>query len=127
MAAAEKGRRQAGVRRRTLPRMQCTAVLTTCRRPRLRAWLGALAVALLFVAQAFASVHKLDSAAHANGDPCAICVSVASLGAGAAAHAPQLDLERVRPLLTRAVSPVVVSPARIRPAARGPPVAVLTF
>jgi hypothetical protein len=107
--------------------MHSANVLQIYRRPKLRAWLGVVAVLLLLVAQTFATTHRLDSAAHANGDPCAICVSVASLGAGATAQVVEFGVELVRPLLAVVERPVFVSPARIRPSARGPPVASLTF
>jgi hypothetical protein len=107
--------------------MQSAEILATCRKPMLRAWLGAVAVLLLLVAQAFATAHRLDSAAHANGDPCAICVSVASLGTGAAAHVVEFSIDIARPALVAAERPVLVSTSRIRPSARGPPIASLTF
>jgi hypothetical protein len=105
--------------------MQPAAILPTCRRPKLRAWFGAVAVLLLLVAQAFATTHRLDSAAHANGDPCAICVSAASLGSGAAAQVIEFTFDFARPIFVAVERPALVSKARIRPSARGPPVASL--
>jgi CHASE2 domain-containing sensor protein len=107
--------------------MHCADVLPMCRRPKLRAWLGAVAVLLLLAAQTFAIAHQLDRAAHTNGDSCAICVSAASLGASATAHAIEIGIEFVPPLLAAVEQAVFVASARVRPSARGPPAPVLTY
>lgn len=107
--------------------MQAGNLLATCRTPKLRGWLGVAAVLLLLVAQAFTTTHRLDSAAHANGDPCAICVSAANLGGAAPAHVVEIGVDIARPLLVVVERAGFVSATRIRATARGPPAASLTF
>jgi hypothetical protein len=84
-------------------------------------------VALLLVAEAFAATHQLDSAAHANGEPCNICLSVASLGAGAVAHGVELGIDFSRPTFVAFDGSILVSSVPTRRSARGPPVASLKF
>jgi hypothetical protein len=65
------------------------------RRPEPRSTLlGAALVFVLVAAEVFAVVHPLDLAAHATDEPCAICVSVASLGSANVAPAADLPILR---------------------------------
>jgi hypothetical protein len=81
-----------------------------------------LAVFLL-VAEAFAVSHPLDFAAHADGEPCKICLGVASFGHGDVAQTADVvgvsmtfELDSLEP-----VAPGFTAP--VRQSARGPPVA----
>jgi hypothetical protein len=83
--------------------------------------LSAVLVALLLAAEAFAVVHPLDADEHASGDPCKICLSVASFGGAAPTHAAAAVIERVRAALPVATLVVLEFVARTRQVARGPP------
>lgn len=75
-----------------------------------------------FVAiETFTVVHPLDLAAHANGEPCKICVSAASLGDAVVADAPIFALEPVSVDVVVATGVPFRSAAPIRQTARGPP------
>jgi hypothetical protein len=78
-------------------------------------------VGLLIVAEAFAATHQLDSAAHSNGEPCNICVSVASLGAGAVAQVVEFGVDLSHPTFVAVDGSVLVSSVPTRRSARGPP------
>jgi hypothetical protein len=82
----------------------------------------ALALVLL-VAETFAVVHPLDLAAHSNGEPCKICVSVASVGAAAVAQPLVFEVDVALPVLVAEPSQVPVALQRVQPTARGPPIA----
>jgi hypothetical protein len=76
---------------------------------------------LLLLAAAFAVTHQLDSAAHANGQPCTVCLSTATLGAGAApAHIP-FTFDVATATFVASVVAVVISAVPTRRYARGPP------
>ena len=84
------------------------------------------ALVLLFVlvaAEALTTVHSLDLDAHAGGDACKICISVAGLDTGVPATVTLVDLPRAQ-------TPVGVALDRLSPllragraSARGPPLA----
>jgi hypothetical protein len=61
--------------------------------------LSAVITCVLLAAEAFAVVHPLDLAAHATGEPCAICVSVASLGSANVAPATNIAIVRAASFL----------------------------
>ena len=50
-----------------------------------KTWLGAALAVWLLLAESFAVTHPFDQAAHTDGQPCAVCLGLADLGAGAAA------------------------------------------
>jgi hypothetical protein len=101
--------------------------LRAFRQHALRTWLGAMLVALLLVAEVFAATHQLDSAAHTNGEPCNICLSVASLGAGAVVHVAELGVDLSRPTFVAVDGSILVSNVPTRRSARAPPAASLKF
>jgi hypothetical protein len=84
---------------------------------------SATVVALLLVAEAVALTHPLDFDAHAAGEPCKICISVAGLGSAAVAQdAPVcLDSAAVAPLAD-GLSPIPYTRLATH-TARGPPLA----
>ena len=103
--------------------MKSPTLLRTCRRPTVRSWLGAVLVALLLVAEVFAVSHPLDLAAHANGEPCNVCLSLASFGSGAVAHAAELGVDTTLPTFVAVGDePFLLSAVPARQLARGPPV-----
>lgn len=91
-----------------------------------RAWLGALAVTLL-LAESLALTHPLDSAAHTNGQPCSICLSVATVGAGAVSTQTPIHLDAATPTLVAVVAAALVSHPVQRRFARGPPAVSFAF
>ncbi len=95
--------------------------LQSCRNARLNTWLGAALVVWLLLAESLAVTHPFDLAAHADGQPCAICLSVADLGAGAAAADLAFVIEAGAPLIVVAVVLVLWSSVPVRRYARGPP------
>lgn len=97
------------------------AVLRECRRPTFRTWVGAALVAFLLLAESLAVTHPLDFAAHDNGQPCAVCVSVTHLGHGAVSTPVQFAFETPSPVVVASVAAHFVSIAPTRRYARGPP------
>ena len=97
------------------------AVLRECRRPAFKSWVGAALVAFLLLTQALAVTHPLDFAAHDNGQPCAVCVSVTHLGHGAASTPVVFALETAAPPFIPSVAVAFVSIVPSRRYARGPP------
>jgi hypothetical protein len=98
-----------------------TARLRLARSAALRSWLVAAFLWALFAVETFAVVHPLDLDAHANGEPCKICVSAASLGSAVVADVPVLQLERSSADLAAATELPFRSAAPVRQTARGPP------
>lgn len=86
-----------------------------------KTWLGAALVVCLLLAESFAVTHPLDRAAHPDGQPCAACVSIASLGAGAVAAETVLALDAAAPPIVETVALVPVANVPVRRYARGPP------
>jgi hypothetical protein len=83
------------------------------------------AVALLCAlvcAEALSVVHSLDFDAHANGEPCKICISVAGVGAGAPHRAVLPEAPRAGEPGSWAPAAFVDSRRAERRSARGPPV-----
>src|SRR5690606_41755824 len=73
------------------------------------------------VAEAISLVHPLDIDEHSNGEACAVCISVAGLGAGAPSRTPPPETPRVAVQGNFSIV-LSVDPRRVdRPAARGPP------
>jgi hypothetical protein len=76
----------------------------------------------LLLAESFAVTHPFDQAAHAEGQPCTVCLGLADLGAGAAAADVGFALvEAAAPLLVAVVAVFLLSNVPIRRYARGPP------
>jgi hypothetical protein len=81
-------------------------------------------VALLLVAEILAVGHPLDSAAHANGEPCNVCASLAGFSNAAVADAVELGIDTTVPVLVASgEEAIVVAAAPVRSFARGPPIA----
>lgn len=101
--------------------MQQRSVMQRYRGAAWKTWLGAALAVWLLLAESFAVVHPLDQAAHSDGQPCAVCLSVANLGAGAAPAVVTLVLDAAAPLLAVVVTCSFFSAAPVRRYARGPP------
>jgi hypothetical protein len=101
--------------------MQRQSLMRRCRSATRKTWLGAALVALLLLAESFAVTHPVDRAAHTDGQPCAVCLSVADLGAGAVSANIEFVLELFAPLAALAVVLVLLSSVPPRRYARGPP------
>ncbi|HJR71308.1 MAG TPA: hypothetical protein VKA43_14795 [Gammaproteobacteria bacterium] len=97
------------------------------RRPTVQTWVGALLVAALVLAEALAVSHELDAAAHANGQPCTVCLGTASLAAGAVTTPLHFDVVVATPLAVVAVAVISFSLVPTRRYARGPPAVSFTF
>ena len=107
--------------------MDRVALLRECRRPTFKSWVGAALVVLLLLGESFAVTHPFDSAAHTNGQPCAVCVSVAHLGHGAVSASVPLALEVATPVFVATVVAVFVAIVPARRYARGPPLVSFAF
>jgi VIT1/CCC1 family predicted Fe2+/Mn2+ transporter len=107
--------------------MQRSSMLQRCRRATWKTWLGAALTVWLLLAESFAIAHQYDSAAHANGQDCAICVGAASFGAATPATPLVFALEALAAAFVAAVVIVFVSAAPVRRYARGPPAVSFTF
>jgi len=82
---------------------------------------AALTLIAFLVAEAISLVHPLDIDEHSNGEACAVCISVAGLGAGAPSRTPPPETPRVAVQGNFSIV-LSVDPRRVdRPAARGPP------
>jgi len=97
------------------------SLMRRCRSATWRTWLGAALVVWLLLAESLAVTHPLDRDAHADGQPCAICLSVAHLGAGAVAADVAFVIEAAAPLIVVAVVLHLLSCVPLRRYARGPP------
>jgi hypothetical protein len=87
----------------------------------LRSWLAAGFLCALVAVETFAVVHPLDLAAHANGEPCKICVGAAALDHAVAADTPLPSLEPVSAPVVGAIGLAFRSTAPVRRTARAPP------
>jgi hypothetical protein len=87
-----------------------------------KTWLGAALAVWLLLAESFAIAHELDAAAHDNGQACAVCVSAASFGAGAAAVPFHFEAVVTAATVVVAVLLAFSSVTPGRRYARGPPV-----
>ena len=101
--------------------MQRRSLMRRCRSATWKTWLGAALAVWLLLAESFAVTHPFDLAAHADGQPCAVCLGIADLGAGAAAPDVGFVLETSAPLTVVAVVLVLFSSVPLRRYARGPP------
>ena len=90
-------------------------------------WLGAALAVALLLAESFALTHELDPAAHANGEICTVCVSAASFGAADVGTAVHIEPAIAASFFVAAAGIVLLSVARTRRYARGPPSVSFTF
>ena len=107
--------------------MPQASVLQRCRNATWKAWLWVALAAWLLLAESFAIAHEYDSAAHPNGQTCAVCVSAASLGAGDVAVPTHFEPAIATSFVVAAAVVVVSSVVPTRRYARGPPVVSFTF
>jgi hypothetical protein len=107
--------------------MQWSSIMQRCRRATWKTWLGAVLTVWLLLAESFAIAHQYDSAAHANGQNCAICVGAASFDAAAPATPLVFAPQVAAAALVAAIFLVFVSAAPARRYARGPPAVSFTF
>jgi len=101
--------------------MNPSAWLRKCRRPTFKSWVGAALVALLLLAESFAVTHPLDSAAHSNEQPCAVCLSISHLGHGSVSASVPITFDATTPAFVASVVAVFVAIVPARRYARGPP------
>ena len=101
--------------------MQRRSLMRRYRNATWKTWLGAALALWLLLAESFAVAHPFDQAAHADGQPCAVCLSVANLGAGAVGAEVGFALDVAAPLVVAAVVLVLFSAVPVRRYARGPP------
>ena len=106
--------------------MQRRSLMRRCRSATWKTWLGAALAVWLLLAESFAVTHPFDQAAHADGQPCAVCSASAIFGAGAAAADVGFALVDARRRCVVAVVVVfLLSSVPARRYARGPPVRFL--
>lgn len=104
-----------------------TSIMQRCRQTKWKAWLGAALVVWLLLAEAFAVAHEYDSASHANGQACAVCVAAASFGAGNVAVPLGFEPVLAGAFVVAAAGIVCLSAVPTRRYARGPPRVSFTF
>jgi hypothetical protein len=92
-----------------------------------KAWLGAVLVVVLLLAESFAFTHELDVADHDNGQVCAACVSAASFGAANVTAAMHVDPAIATSFVVATSRIVFLSVVPTRRYARGPPAVSFTF
>lgn len=92
-----------------------------CRRASWKTWLGAALAVSLLLAEAFAVSHEYDSAAHTNGQACAVCVAAASFGAGNCAAPLNFEPVVASTFVAVATGIVFLAVVPARRYARGPP------
>jgi hypothetical protein len=103
------------------------SVMERCRRATWKSWLGAALTVWLLFAESFAIAHQYDSAAHANGQACEVCVGGASFSAGAPAAPLVFEPAALPGAVGAAIVLVFISAVPTRRYARGPPAASFTF
>jgi hypothetical protein len=107
--------------------MQRPSVMQRYRNAPWKTWLGAVLAAWLLLAETFAFAHQYDSAEHANGQACAVCVSAASFGAGNVAVPLIVAPAVATAFIVSAAGIVFLSAVPGRRYARGPPAISFTF
>jgi hypothetical protein len=107
--------------------MRPGSILQRCRNATWKVWLCVAFAAWLLLAESFAIAHEYESAAHPNGQTCAVCVSAASFGAADVAAPTHFEPAIATSFVI--VAPVVVFSSAVptRRYARGPPVVSFTF
>lgn len=86
-----------------------------------KTWLGAALALSLLLAESFAFTHELDTAAHDNGQVCAVCVSAASFGAANVTAAMHFEPAIATSFVVATAGSVFLSVVPTRRYARGPP------
>jgi hypothetical protein len=89
-------------------------------------WLGVAFALVLLLAEAFGVAHQYDAAAHSNDQVCAVCISVASFGAGNVGASLPLDVVVAAAFIAVTARVFVRSVVPTRRYARGPPVVSFT-
>ena len=107
--------------------MQRRGLMQRLRTAASKTWLGAALAAGLLLAQSFALTHELDSARHANGEVCAVCVSAASFSAANVSAAVHFEPAIATSFVVAAAGIVSLSVVPARRYARGPPSVSFTF
>jgi hypothetical protein len=107
--------------------MQRQPLMRRCRNATWKTWLGGALAVWLLLAESFAVVHAYDSAAHSNGQLCAVCVTAASFSSAAVGAPVQVDVAVATPIVVFAVVFVVFAAVPTRRYARGPPARSFTF
>jgi hypothetical protein len=102
--------------------MQRPSIMQRYRRATWKTSLGAALALWLLLAESFALAHQYDSAEHANGQTCAVCVSAASFAAGNVAVPLPVEPEVAASFIVAAAGIVFRSVVPTRRYARGPPV-----
>ena len=92
-----------------------------------KTWLGGALAVCLLLAESFALTHELDSAKHASGEVCAVCVSAASLGAANVTAALYFEPAIATSFVVATAGIVFLSAVPTRRYARGPPAVSFTF
>ena len=101
--------------------MQRQSLMRRCRSATWKTWLGAALAVWLLLAESFAVTHPFDQAAHTDGQPCAVCLSVAHLGTGAVTSDVGFVLDAAALLVVVAIVITLFSAVPARRYARGPP------
>ena len=97
------------------------------RRAASKTWLGAALVVSLLLAESFAFTHELDTAAHDNGQVCAVCVGAASFGGANVTAAVHFEPTIATSFVVATAGIVFLSVVPTRRYARGPPSVSFTF
>ena len=92
-----------------------------------KTWLGAALAVSLLLAESFALTHEFDTAAHDNGQACAVCVGAASFGVGAVSAPLHFEPTISTSFVVVATGIVFLSVVPTRRYARGPPAVSFTF
>ena len=107
--------------------MRRSSLMQRYRNATWKTWLAVALAAWLLLAESFALAHQYDSTAHANGQDCAVCMSVASFGAGAVSVPVHFEPSIAAAFIVVAAGIVFLSAVPTRRYARGPPVVSFTF
>jgi hypothetical protein len=107
--------------------MQRSGTMQRLRSATWKTWLVAVLAAWLLFAESFALTHDLDASAHANGQSCAVCVSLASFGAGAVSVPMPFEPVIAASFVVAAAGIVFLSTVPTRRYARGPPTVSFTL
>jgi len=107
--------------------MQQPGTMQRFRNATWKTWLGAALAVCLLLAESFALTHELETAAHDNGQACAVCVGAASFGAGAVSTPVHFEPTIAASFVVVAAGIVFRSLVPTRRYARGPPVVSFRF
>ena len=101
--------------------MQSTGTMQALRGAAWKTWLGAALALWLLLAESFAFAHQLDTAAHDNGQACAVCIGAATFGAGAVSVPLTFEPTLAPTAVVAAAFVAFSSVTPTRRYARGPP------